>query len=162
MNKITRPMPGTEIFRTAAIALACLVVALRLCAQDQSAGSEPQDPSSPASHEGPIMMSSFQVNSTENTGYISKNSATAFKTDESLLTIPQAVMVVTRDMITDTGYNQSSDVLRFAGVADFFRGESYELRGARISYDLIDEMPSISAYMDNIFIDSYEVIRGPA
>ena len=71
-------------------------------------------------------------------------------------------MVVTRDMIADTGYNQSSDVLAFAGVADFLRGESYELRGTRLGYDLVEEMPDVSVFMDNVYIDSYEVIRGPA
>lgn len=113
------------------------------------------------SADSPIMMSTFEVNTTQDTGYVTKNSATAFKTDEALIGIPQPVLVVTRDMISDTGYGTSSDVLAFAGVADYFRGESYELRGARVSYDLVDEMPDLAFFQDNIFVDSYEVIRGP-
>ena len=150
--------PNSKIIGIVLISLLCFRFAPSLHAQDQPAASQ----SEASAPEYPIMMSEFQVNSTENKGYISKNSATAFKTDQPLLTIPQAVMVVTRDLISDTGYTDSSDVLRFAGVAAFFRGESFELRGTRLGYDLIDELPNIQAYLDNIFVDSYEVIRGPA
>jgi hypothetical protein len=131
-------------------------------AQTGSAEGTNSSPEGESSSGVPIMMSTFEVNSTQDTGYVTKNSATAFKTDEALISIPQPVLVVTRDMITDIGYNYSSDVLAFAGVSDYYRGESYMLRGARVSYDLVDEMPGIIAYQDNIFVDSYEVIRGPA
>ena len=107
-------------------------------------------------------MSTFSVSSTQDKGYIATNASTVFKTNESLLEIPNAITVVTRDMITDIGSGKSSDVLQYAGVSNFFRGDSYALRGGRLGYALVDELPDVAQFADNIYVDSYEVIRGPA
>jgi len=109
-----------------------------------------------------VIMSSFEVTSTQDKGYTSSNAATGFKTNEVLLKIPQAVTLVTRDLIDDIGYTESSDVLQFAGVSNFYRGESFAMRGTRIGFTLIDDMPDAVPYADNINIDSYTVLRGPA
>ncbi len=112
--------------------------------------------------EAPVLLSKFQVTSTQDKGYTSTNSATGFKTNDELMKIPQAVTVVTRDLINDIGAVDSSNILRYAGVGDFFAGESFALRGTRINYPLLDEMPDGVPYEDNINLDSYTVLRGPA
>ena len=109
-----------------------------------------------------ITLSTFVVNSTQNKGYTSTNNATGFKTNENLMRIPQAVTVVTRDLIDDIGAVDGSNILRYAGVGNFFAGESFALRGTRINYPLIDEMPDGAPYLDNVNLDSYTVLRGPA
>ncbi|MEO6001835.1 MAG: TonB-dependent receptor plug domain-containing protein, partial [Opitutus sp.] len=110
----------------------------------------------------PVIMSKFEVSSTQGKGYTSSNAATGFKTNESLLSIPQAVTLVTRDLIDDIGAVESSNILQFAGVSNFFVGESFAMRGTRIGYPLLDEMPDGAPYLDNINLDSYTVLRGPA
>jgi iron complex outermembrane receptor protein len=107
-------------------------------------------------------MSKFEVSSTQGKGYTSSNAATGFKTNESLLQIPQAVTLVTRDLIDDIGAVDSSNILQFAGVSNFFAGESFAMRGTRIGYPLLDEMPDGVPYLDNVNLDSYTVLRGPA
>ena len=67
-----------------------------------------------------ITLSTFVVNSTQNKGYTSTNNATGFKTNENLMRIPQAVTVVTRDLIDDIGAVDGSNILRYAGVSNFF------------------------------------------
>jgi iron complex outermembrane receptor protein len=109
-----------------------------------------------------ITLSTFVVNSTQNKGYTSTNNGTGFKTNENLMKIPQAVTVVTRDLIDDIGAVDGSNILRYAGVSNFFAGESFALRGTRINYPLIDEMPDGAPYLDNANLDSYTVLRGPA
>ena len=110
----------------------------------------------------PVIMSTFEVSSTQGKGYTSSNAATGFKTNESLLQIPQAVTLVTRDLIDDIGAVDSSNILQYAGVSNFFAGESFAMRGTRIGYPLLDEMPDGVPYLDNVNLDSYTVLRGPA
>jgi iron complex outermembrane recepter protein len=109
-----------------------------------------------------ILLSPFEVSETKDKGYTSTNAATGFKTNESLMRIPQAVTLVTRDLIDDLGYTQSSDVLQFAGVSNFYRGESYALRGTRVGFTMVDEIPDQTPFADNAYVDSYTVLRGPA
>lgn len=119
-------------------------------------------PTEAKNDEVPIILSSFEVSSTQGKGYTSSNAATGFKTNENLLKIPQAVTLVTRDLINDLGYVDSSNILQFAGVSNFFAGESFAMRGTRIGYPLLDEMPDGVPYLDNVNLDSYTVLRGPA
>ena len=107
-------------------------------------------------------MSQFEVTTTQGHGYVSTNAAIGFKTNESLLDIPQEDTVVTRDLITDLGYASSSDILQFFGLNDLFQGEYFETRGYRIAYAYVDEIPEIVPQEDNVNIDSYEIIKGPA
>lgn len=109
-----------------------------------------------------VTLSKFEVVTTQGKGYNATNSATGFKTNEELIRIPQSVTVVTRDLIEDIGSSKTSDILQFAGASQFYRGESIRLRGARTLNAYIDDAIDNTPYMDNINIDSYEVIRGPA
>ncbi len=148
-----------------------LLPLLRICSFLAAAASvvslSAQTPATPlvedqAKKDDTVLLSKFNVASTQDKGYTSTNSATGFKTNDELMKIPQAVTVVTRDLINDIGAVDSSNILRYAGVADFFAGESFALRGTRINYPLLDEMPDGVPYEDNINLDSYTVLRGPA
>ncbi|MEO6875225.1 MAG: hypothetical protein ABI222_10435, partial [Opitutaceae bacterium] len=59
----------------------------------------------------------------------------------------------------------SSDVLPFAGVVPKYgSGETFQLRGliSGATYPLLDGQIDQSVFSDNVFIDSIDVIRGPA
>ncbi len=112
--------------------------------------------------EEAIVISRFEVSTTQGKGYVATNSATGFKTNQELIKIPQSVTVVTRDLIDDIGATKTSDVLQFAGASQFYRGESIRLRGARTLNAYMDDAIENVPYSDNVNIDSYEVIRGPA
>lgn len=109
-----------------------------------------------------VQMSKFEVVTTQGTGYIANNTATGFKTNQELIQIPQFVQVLTRDLITDIGATKTSDVLMVAGVSQFYRGESIRMRGARTLNPYMDDSIENVPYSDNVNIDAYEVIRGPA
>lgn len=109
-----------------------------------------------------LSLSKFEVITTQDKGYVANNSATGFKTNQELIKIPQSVTVVTRDLIEDIGATKTSDVLQYAGASSFYRGESIRLRGARVLNSYMDDAIENVPYSDNVNIDSYEVIRGPA
>ncbi len=135
-----------------------LTVGHPVLAQNAPAGA-PQS----KSDDQVVELSPFAVSSTQDTGYVTNRSPSSFKMQAELIKIPQNVMVMTRDMITDLGYaSRGTDALRFVGVSNFSRGELMAVRGVRLGYNLIDEHPEIMPIMDNVFVDSYEVIRGSA
>lgn len=109
-----------------------------------------------------VRLSKFEVVTTQDKGYVANNAATGFKTNQELMKIPQSVTVVTRDLIEDIGATKSSDVMQYAGASQFYRGESFRLRGARVLNAYMDDAIENVPYSDNVNIDSYEVIRGPA
>jgi len=118
---------------------------------------------SDAPKEEKVIMSPFEVTSTKDKGYTSTNAATGFKTNEVLLQIPQAVTLVTRDLIDDIGYTDTSDALQFAGAVPFTaRSEAVAIRGARAPIVLIDDVPDALPYSDTANIDSYTILRGPS
>ena len=136
---------------------ATLAAAASGFAQSTTASAPAARPQSEA-----ISLSKFEVVSTQDRGYVSNNSASGLKTNVELIKVPQSVTVVTRDMIEDIGATKSSDVMQYAGASQFYRGESFRLRGARVLNAYLDDAIENVPYSDNVNIDSYEVIRGPA
>ena len=119
------------------------------------------EPAAPAK-EPVLNLSKFEVTTTQDKGYVANNAATGFKTHQELIKIPQSVTVITRDLIDDIGATKTSDVLQYAGASQFYRGESIRLRGARTLNAYMDDAIENVPYSDNVNIDSYEVMRGPA
>ncbi len=104
----------------------------------------------------------FSVSSTQDKGYVVPNSGSALRTQQNLLDIPQSVQILTRDFIQDTGQIDTAAVLQFAGAQGRESGEFFTFRGQGLGYALIDGMADRTPYMDNIFVDSYAVVKGPA
>lgn len=138
---------------------AVLIASSPLAAQTAPA---PSAAAAPASQDQIVQMSAFQVTTTQGVGYVEGNAAGAFKTNESLMDIPQADVVMTSDLIKDTGYVKTSDVLAYAGVAAQYSGDALAMRGVRIQYPYIDDTPDNAFETDDSIIDSVEVIKGPA
>ncbi|MEO6004849.1 MAG: TonB-dependent receptor [Opitutus sp.] len=128
-----------------------------------SSGQTTNPPSATAASDEVVQMSVFKVKSSQDTGYIA-TSATPFRTKQQLSDIPQAITVVTRDLIEDIGGHDSSDILIYAGAIPKYRSEAFSLRGSNtgVTYPLIDGQIDRTIFMDNFFVDSYEVIKGPA
>ena len=144
---------------TRSLVLACAAVAAAtLSVRAQTSATTPAT----GAGEGVVQLSKFEVQSTQDQGYVANNTATGFKTNQELLKIPQSVTVITRDLIDDIGATKTSDILRYAGASQFYRGESIRLRGARTLNAYMDDAIENVVYSDNVNIDSYEVIRGPA
>ena len=116
MNLTYRLPPTLRILITSAALLAASSASF---AQDTASAPAPSAPSDKDKDkkDETVIMSAFEVSSTEGKGYTSSNAATGFKTNEQLLKIPQAVTVVTRDLINDIGAVDGSNILRFAGEA---------------------------------------------
>lgn len=110
-----------------------------------------------------IELSVYRVSATQDAGYIAK-SATPFKTKQQIVDIPQAITLVTRDLIDDIGEFDLAKVLVYMGGVPRFGGELFQLRGSNAfsTYPVVDGLTSRTVYMDNLFIDSFEIIRGPA
>jgi len=70
--------------------------------------------------------------------------------------------VVTKDLIDDIGYVDTSDVLNFVGMNSNFEGEALQMRGYKTGYSLVDDMPENQNYQDNFWVDTYTVIKGAA
>jgi iron complex outermembrane receptor protein len=145
--------------RTLAVLVAVHAAAVSAWSQNSTANATSN---AAAAKEEAIVISRFEVTTTQGKGYVATNSATGFKTNQELIKIPQSVTVMTRDLIDDIGATKTSDVLQFAGASQFYRGESIRLRGARTLNAYLDDAIENVPYSDNVNIDSYEVIRGPA
>jgi iron complex outermembrane receptor protein len=137
-----------------------LVVALSGQAQVAPPTSNP----APASTDKDVLeMSVYRVTSSQDQGY-GASSATPFKTRQNMVDIPQAITVVTRDLMDDIGEFDLAKVLTYVGGVPKFGGELFQLRGsnATSTYPVVDGQISRTVYMDNLFIDTIEIIRGPA
>lgn len=138
------------------------LIAATVQGQAQTAPADSTTPEAAPEKKEVLQLSKFEVNTTRDTGYVANNTASGLKTNQALIEIPQSVTVVTRDLIDDIGAVKTSDVLQFAGASQFYRGESIRLRGARTLNAYMDDAIENVPYSDNVNIDSYEVIRGPA
>ncbi len=127
-----------------------------------SAQTSPAATPSANASENVVQMSKFEVQSTQDRGYVANNAASGFKTNQELIKIPQSILVITSDLVKDIGAVRTSDVLAIGGASQFYRGESVRLRGARTLNPYLDDSIENVPYSDNVNIDSYEVIRGPA
>jgi len=114
--------------------------------------------------EAAVVLQPFAVTMTQDKGYHVTNSGSALKTREDIMKIPQSVTVITRDLIDDVGSNNLSDVLSYAGIGNFFQGDTATVRGSRVnlltdgSVDGQAQGPSVDISM----IDSIMIVLGPA
>ena len=139
---------------------ACAALALSSVA---AFGQTSNAPDAAAPSDEVVQLSKFEVSTTRGAGYVSSNTARAFKTNQSLLDIQQDEIVITSYKIAETGYANSSDVLQYVGLTAVYEGEPVSIRGSRDANSYLDDMPNSGiGHDDYVDIDSYEVIKGPA
>lgn len=106
-------------------------------------------------------------------GYVAKRSATATKTDTSILETPQSISVITADQIEDQRAQSIQEVLRYTAgvVADQYgldsRSDGYAIRGMDATQYLNGLRQINTFYSESIRPDPYamervEVLRGPS
>ena len=138
--------------------IACILIDSALYAQTASNTEEAK----PAADKAALQLSKFEVTSTRDRGFIYNNSVGAFRTNQSLMDIPQIDIVVTRDMLNAIQFTNSSDALTYFGMPKYYAGEQMYLRGGLV-LPFQDDMPmGNQPYADNGVIDSYEIIKGAA
>jgi len=114
--------------------------------------------------EETVQLSAFEVKDTKDAGYFARESVSGMKTKEPLMDSPGNIIVVPRDLIDDVGEPESaSDTLKFvaSGIDPYVRGEQMQIRGARTGFTLVDDIPDLMFFADNVGVDSYEVLKGP-
>jgi len=136
---------------------------LALALPDLPAQQAPSSTAPKSGEEEAVKMSVYRVVSTQDQGYGASN-ATPFKTRQAMVDIPQSITVVTRDLIDDIGEFDLGKLLTYVGGVPKFGGETFQLRGSNTSLTVpvVDGLTSRTIYMDNVYIDSIEIIRGPA
>jgi len=110
-----------------------------------------------------VQMSQFDVTTTQGAGYMATNAASALKTNEPIMSIPQQIIIVTKDLIDDVGLINSADMIRyFGGQQGTFEGETQRIRGMSVSYGRMDDFLFNAFALDPAMIDSYAIVKGPA
>ena len=100
-------------------------------------------------------------------GYVQKRSRSATKTDTDLQDVPQAVTVVTQDLIRDQAMQNLADVVRYVPGATMAQGEGNRdtpvLRGNASTADMfVDGIRDDTQYFRDLYnIERVEALKGP-
>lgn len=113
----------------------------------------------------PLMLSEFTVTTSQDKGYAATNSTTASRINENIRDIPQAVFVVTDELLKDFAVYDLGDALQYVPGVENLEGpdEAYSIRGFRNTHSSENGMtrqrqePTENAYAERI-----EVLLGPA
>lgn len=99
--------------------------------------------------------------------YVQKTTATATRTDTDLLDVPQAVTVITQDLIQDLGIQGMADAVRYVPGISVTQGEGNRdglvFRGNSSTADLfVDGLrDDMQYYRDTYNIERIEAFKGP-
>jgi len=103
----------------------------------------------------------------ERASYANTRTSSATKTDTALVDVPQAVSVVTRDLIDDQSMRTLADLSRYVPGLGFGQGEGHRdapvLRGNQSTADLfIDGVRDDAEYFRDLYnVERVEVLKGP-
>jgi catecholate siderophore receptor len=103
----------------------------------------------------------------ESDGYLVAGSRSATKTDTALIDVPQAVSVVTRDLMQDQAMQSLMDVARYVPGAGMAQGEGNRdtiiLRGNSSTSDFfLDGVRDDVEYFRDLYnLDRVEILKGP-
>lgn len=118
--------------------------------------------------EDVVQMERFSVTSRRDAStYVADHSITVTKTDTPLVNTPQAISVITRELIEDTAMRGLGDVTRFAPGVGFAQGEGNRdtvvLRGNSTTADyFIDGVRDDTQYLRDLYnSERVELIKGP-
>ena len=114
-----------------------------------------------------IHLEKFAVNDQREKSYSSQRSITASKTDTALVDVPQAISVVTRELIDDQAMHSIGDITRYVPGAGIAQGEGNRdtpvLRGNATTADFfVDGVRDDVQYFRDLYtVDRVEVLKGP-
>ena len=100
-------------------------------------------------------------------GYLRKRTESATRTDTDLQDVPQAITVITQDLIRDQAMQNLADVVRYVPGATMAQGEGNRdtpvLRGNASTSDMfVDGIRDDTQYFRDLYnIERVEVLKGP-
>jgi iron complex outermembrane receptor protein len=126
----------------------------------------------PASTSGPdneerVVLPSFTVDATKDTGYIGSNSLSASRAAINVADMPSSVIVITRQLIDDIGAFDVADTLRFvSGVTDSNMPAqdtlAFKIRGTGATVSTDGFRVSGEGTQDLAEVERVEVLKGPS
>ncbi|MHB8911698.1 MAG: TonB-dependent receptor [Lysobacter sp.] len=137
-------------------------LALALCFPAFAAPEPDPDPEPQATD-----LDAIEVHAPRVDGYAARQTRTATKTDTLLRDVPQAITVVTQELIRDQAMQGIADVVRYIPGVGIAQGEGNRdtpiFRGNASTADLfIDGMRDDVQYFRDLYnIESVEVLKGP-
>ena len=130
----------------------------------------PSDPSGSLNENNVVELSPFQVNANKDYGYRRTNSTTSSRIGAPIVTEPQAIEVISSELLRDLSINDFNNVFRYSGgvtVGENEIGQSgiFTLRGFEMPR-LINGMPlansfSTTPYLVTDNLDRVEIAKGP-
>jgi catecholate siderophore receptor len=115
-----------------------------------------------------LVLEKFSVNGTRTAqAYAADHSVTATKTDTALVNVPQAITVITRELIDDQGMRSLGDLTRYVPGVGIAQGEGNRdtpvLRGNSTTADFfVDGLRDDVQYFRDFYnVDRVEVLKGP-
>jgi catecholate siderophore receptor len=165
---MTNPRPTT---RTESRAKLRLLVLLALAGALLPAAARADDTTTPSylpAKEQVLHLEKIAVNGRKHDlNYSVQRTMTATKTDTALVDVPQAVTVITRELINDQAMRSIGDVTRYVPGVGIAQGEGNRdtpvLRGNSSTADFfIDGVrDDVQYYRDLYNVDRVEVLKGP-
>ena len=145
-----------------------VVVALMQLASTQVLAESEATPNYLPSDHGVLQLDKLEVNgSRDPQSYAIQRSLAATKTDTALLDVPQAITVITRELIEDQAMRSIGDVTRYVPGVGIAQGEGNRdtpvLRGNSTTADFfIDGIRDDVQYFRDLYnVDRVEVLKGP-
>lgn len=138
-----------------------LVIIAALCAIAPSASAQ----ATPAPGDSVHALASLRVVA-RSAGYVTTTSATATKTPTPLRDVPQAVSVVTRDVIADQAMQGMADVVRYVPGVQMGQGEGHRdaptIRGTASTADFfVDGVRDDAQYLRDLYnAERVEALKG--
>lgn len=146
-----------------AVAIAACIVALPVRAADAIANeASPSEAAVPA-----VDLDRVEVVGHREYHYVERRTAASTRTDTLLLKVPQAITVVTGDLIDDTAMRGLGDVVQYVPGAGMAQGEGHRdapvLRGNTSTADLfVNGMRDDVQYFRDLYnVERVEVLKGP-
>ncbi|MGH8020778.1 MAG: TonB-dependent siderophore receptor [Opitutaceae bacterium] len=148
------------------VALMCLTgSSLALHGQTMETDSEASEPDI---EEEEIALSQFTVTAEKKGGYSTTNAIGVTRTNMPLIEIPQAISVVNREFLDDTGAAELYDALKYLSGISYPSnvGDTVMIRGFLVRSQYTDGLPDIQTQSqmgaEPFLFERVEVIKGPS
>src|SRR5688500_10690136 len=124
------PLPVLRSF--GALALSFTLVTFARSAAATGSTPAPTSPASAANGSDPIVLSPFEITTSQDEGYRSNNSASGSKTNTAIRETPQSIQIVNQSFMDDIQARSVADALLYtSGITEGQnpRGDRFEIRG---------------------------------
>lgn len=121
----------------------------------------------PSSREEAVVLTPFEVNSPKDRGYRRTNSVTTSRIGVSISEVPQAIQVISGEMLSDFSLNRADDVFQYSSSVVSHKNEmrqanQFQMRGFAMPRYLngMQWVTGTYPYLSNDNIDRVEIAKG--